>query len=209
MMAQQKIKSIADSAFKEYGRVIEGYDCHEIIEKMKTLEIPADVTYVASEPILEQLAITKQIKDHIYGQMPVQAGYCNGHNQSLNAIEYHRDSEINIAATDLILMLGKQQDINSDYTYDTSKIELFLIPAKTIIEVYATTLHYAPCQVNEEGFGCVVILPKGTNQDLAPMGAKTMEDQLLFARNKWLIGHPEGNLPNHAFIGLIGENISI
>lgn len=30
-------------------------------------------------------------------------------------------------------------DINDDFTYDTSSVEGFLVPAGTVIEVYATT----------------------------------------------------------------------
>ena len=72
-------------------------------------------------------------------------------------LEYHRNSEINVAATDLVLLIGEQKDIEDDFTYDTSKIEAFLVPAGTAIEVYATTLHYAPCNVKESGFQCVVV----------------------------------------------------
>ena len=166
------------------------------------------MVYTPSDEGLEACKHAEAAAQSLYGGMPIQLGYCNGHNKKLNAVEYHRDSEINIAATDLVLILGKQQDIEEDFTYDTAKMEAFLVPAGTVIEVYATTLHYAPCHVDESGFQCVVILPKGTNTDIeAP---KTIaEDRLLFARNKWLIGHEEGGLPEGAFIGLKGENLSI
>ena len=101
-----------------------------------------------------------------------------------------------------------QQDIEEDFTYDTGKIEAFLVPAGTMIEVYATTLHYAPCSVGGQGFRCVVVLPKDTNLDLEvkPSGAK--EDKLLVARNKWLIGHEEAKIDG-AFNGLKGENVCV
>ena len=35
------------------------------------------------------------------------------------------------------------------------------------------------------------------------------EDALLAAKNKWLIGHPEGGLPDGSYIGLTGENLEI
>ncbi len=145
----------------------------------------------------------------MYGELPIQIGYCNGHNTKLNAVEYHRNSEINIAVTDLVLIIGKQQDIGADYTYDTSLMEAFLVPAGTVIEVYGTTLHYAPCHVEDGGFRCVVVLPRGTNTDMEPLEIKNKEDELLFARNKWLIGHEEGGLPANAFIGLKGENLHV
>ena len=44
--------------------------------------------------------------------MPIQIGYCNGNNNKLNGLEYHRDSEINIAVTDMVLMIGMEQDLS-------------------------------------------------------------------------------------------------
>lgn len=204
------IKSVTDPAFQTYGKVVTGYDAGELLEKMKETPLPEDVVYVPSVAELEELAVSREMEKKLYGQLPIQVGYCNGHNKKLNAVEYHRSSEINIAVTDLILILGRQQDITSDYTYDSGKMEAFLVPAGTVIEVYATTLHYAPCHAEEGGFRCVVILPKDTNTDLEPAGeAVNEEDRLLFAKNKWLIGHKEGGLPEHAYIGISGENLSI
>lgn len=204
------IKSVTDPAFQTYGKVVTGYDAGELLEKMKETPLPEDVVYVPSVAELEELAVSKEMEKKLYGQLPIQVGYCNGHNKKLNAVEYHRSSEINIAVTDLILILGRQQDITSDYTYDSGKMEAFLVPAGTVIEVYATTLHYAPCHAEEGGFRCVVILPKDTNTDLEPAGeAVNEEDRLLFAKNKWLIGHEEGGLSEHAYIGISGENLSI
>ena len=135
-------------------------------------------------------------------------GFCNGFNTYLNAVEYHRSSEINVAVTDMILLVGRQQDITEDYTYDTDQIEAFLVPAGTAVEMYATTLHYAPCMTSENGFRCVVILPKGTNTDVEiPADAKG-EARLLTARNKWLIAHEDAKIEG-AFCGLKGENVSV
>ncbi|WP_234124939.1 DUF4867 family protein [Clostridium hydrogenum] len=204
------IKSVNDKEFKKYGRVLKNYDCKEILEKMKSTPLPGDVIYEPSIKELEELKIYKELQDREYGGLPIQIGYCNGNNYLLNAVEYHRSSEINIAVTDLVLLLGAQQDIEDDYSYDTSKIEAFKVPAGTIIEVYATTLHYAPCNVNEDGFRCVVVLPKDTNLSLENKPEKVGEDALLFAKNKWLIGHKETDLGEQgAFIGLVGKNISI
>ena len=107
----------------------------------------------------------------------------------------------------MILLLGKQQDIESDYTYDTAKVEAFFVPTGTMIEVYATTLHYAPCGVDGAGFRCVVVLPKGTNYDVTPF-SQTGEDRLLAATNKWLIAHEDAHIAG-AFVGLKGENVKI
>ena len=203
------VKKVTDPAFKAYGRVITGYDFSGLLKAMEQTPLPEDVIYIPSLPEMEALPAAKELGNGIYGQMPIQIGCCNGHNKKLNAVEYHRDSEVDIAVDDLILILGKQQDIEEDHTYDTSRMEAFLVPAGTAVEVYATTLHYAPCHVKDEGFRCVIVLPKDTNLDMEPVEVKDPEDRLLFARNKWLIGHAEGGLPEGAFIGLKGENLSV
>ena len=206
-----ELKSVFDESFAPYGRVVYGLDTAALRTALReTTGKPMDaVVYVPSCEALEALPIFDTLRDSVYGGMPIQIGYCNGHNTKLNAVEYHRNSEINIAVTDLVLIIGKQQDIGADYTYDTSLMEAFLVPAGTVIEVYGTTLHYAPCHVEDGGFRCVVVLPKGTNTDMEPLEIKNKEDELLFARNKWLIGHEEGGLPGNAFIGLKGENLHV
>ena len=203
-----KIQKVTDPPFRKYGQVLEGYDFTGLIKEMKHTPVPEDVIYVPSVEELEALDIMKDLQNKGYGGLPVQIGYCNGHNKKLNAVEYHRNSEINVAVTDLVLLIGHQQDIELDHTYDTSKIEAFLVPAGTGIEVYATTLHYAPCHVNEGGFQCVVVLPKGTNTDLTFQTEKTGEDSLMTAKNKWLIAHEDAKIAG-AFNGLKGENITI
>ena len=203
-----KIQKVTDPAFRKYGQVLEGYDFTGLIKEMKHTPVPEDVIYVPSVEELEALDIMKDLQNKGYGGLPIQIGYCNGHNKKLNAVEYHRNSEINVAVTDLVLLIGHQQDIEPDHTYDTSKIEAFLVPAGTGIEGYATTLHYAPCHVNEGGFQCVVVLPKGTNTDLTFQTEKTGEDSLMTAKNKWLIAHEDAKIAG-AFNGLKGENITI
>lgn len=203
-----KIQKVTDPAFGRYGQVLEGYDFTGLIKEMNHTPVPEDVIYVPSVEELEALDVMKDLQNKGYGGLPVQIGYCNGHNKKLNAVEYHRNSEINVAVTDLVLLIGHQQDIEPDHTYDTSKIEAFLVPAGTGIEVYATTLHYAPCHVNEGGFQCVVVLPKGTNTDLTFQTEKTGEDSLMTAKNKWLIAHEDAKIAG-AFNGLKGENITI
>ncbi|GEQ16246.1 MULTISPECIES: DUF4867 family protein [Clostridium] len=205
-----EIKKVNDLEFKKYGQVLKNYNCEEIIEKMQKIPLPLDVIYEPSVKDLEESEIFKELMEREFGGLPIQIGYCNGNNNMLNAVEYHRSSEINIAVTDLILLLGWQPDINEDHTYDTSKIEAFLVPAGTIIEVFATTLHYAPCNADNNGFRCVVVLPKDTNMPLEYNVKKNGEDALLFAKNKWLIGHKDTDLGKQgAFIGLYGDNISL
>lgn len=202
------ILQVTDDAFRKYGKVITGIDFSDILEAMKQTPLPQDVAYVPGLEVLEACESAKALSESVYGGMPIQIGYCNGNNYLLNAVEYHRDSEINIAVTDAILILGQEQDIQADGTYETSRMEAFLIPAGTAVEVYATTLHYAPCNVAEDGFKVVVVLPKGTNTEIEKTASENPEDERLFARNKWLIAHPDAKIEG-AFNGLIGENLSI
>jgi hypothetical protein len=79
------------------------------------------------------------------------------------------------------------------------------------VELYATTLHYAPCSVDGKEFRCGVVLPRHTNEELAGDSSKAQgEERLLFAENKWLIAHEESGLEEDgAWIGLKGKNLSI
>lgn len=202
-----EIKKVNSKDFNVYGKIINLKNSNELIEAMENTPLPEDVIYVPSDKVLEELDTYKQMSKSVYGDMPVQIGYCNGHNQKLNALEYHRSSEIDIAITDLILLIGRQQDIQKDYTYDTSNVEAFFVPKGTGVELYATTLHYAPCGIDGSGFKCVVVLPKGTNYEVTPISNEG-EDKLLMATNKWLIAHKDAHIAG-AFEGLKGENIKV
>lgn len=203
-----EIQKVTDASFGKYGKVLEGYSISRILKEMEHTPLPEDVIYVPSVEEMEALPEAEAFKNRAYGGLPIQIGYCNGDNHKLNALEYHRSSEINIAVTDLILLIGAQQDIKEDYTYDTSLVEAFLVPAGTVIEVYATTLHYAPCTAVKGGFRCVVILPKDTNTELTFDAGKEGEDRLITAKNKWLIAHEDVGIEG-AFCGLKGENITL
>ena len=203
-----KIQKVTDAAFRKYGKVVQNVDFSGLVEALKSTPLPDDVVYEPSIPELEALPVYAELQKKGYGELPIQIGYCNGDNHKLNALEYHRSSEIDIAATDLILLLGCQQDIEADDTYDTSKVEAFFVPAGTAVELYATTLHYAPCSAQEGGFRCVIVLPKGTNEDLTFEPAKEGENRLLTAVNKWLIAHEEAGIEG-AFCGLQGANTEV
>ena len=121
-------------------------------------------------------------------------------------MEWHTGSEINIAVTPTILLLGKIEDI-IDGKYDSKNVEAFYLEQGEAVEVYATTLHYTPCKAEESGFKTIVILPKGTNLPLD----KPSDMPFLRAKNKWLIGHidNEGLKNSGATLGIYGENITV
>ncbi len=206
-----KIYSVHDPEFIPYGKVLEGYDTSCLLNAMNTIPLPeAGVAYEPSIPALEATCMYGQFQNNAYGGMPVQLGMCWGRNTRLNCLEYHRDSEINVGTGEFILLLAKQEDI-ADGILDTAKVWAFRVPAGTPVEVYATTLHYAPCHVNEtEGFRVAVILPRGTNTAAPGAQPKNEEDKWLTARNKWLLAHPDSSEAKQgAHIGLKGINIDI
>lgn len=207
-----KIQNVQDAAFSKYGKVLQGYDVSELLETLNEVsEKPEGGTvYVPGDAALESLAIYEELTNRMYGGMPIQIGYCNGQNTKLNCLEYHRDSEVDIAADDVVLLVGMEQDI-VDGTYDTAQVEAFLCPKGTAVELYATTLHYAPCEaVKGQGFRVVIVLPKGTNTDKPVYEPACEEDTWMTARNKWLLAHAESNeAAGGAHVGLIGRNIDI
>lgn len=207
-----EIKSVKDKEFRGYGRIIEGYDIQGLIDNLnEKTTAPADaVVYFPSVEILEDTPAMKDFTDNLYGGMPIQIGYCNGTNTKLNCLEYHRDSEIDVAATDCILLLARQQDC-MDGALDSRLVEAFLCPAGTAVELYATTLHYAPCSAKKgEQFKVGIVLPKGTNTAKPDIAVKNEEDKRLFACNKWLIAHKEASeAADGAVIGISGDNIDI
>ncbi len=206
-----KIQSIFDKSFAEYGQVLAGYDTQSLVKALQSATpIPEGVDYVPSEPALEVLPVLGDLRNNAYGGMPIQLGWCNGYNTKLNCLEYHRDSELNLGATDFILLLGLQKNI-VDGVLDTSTVEAFLCPAGTLIEVYATALHYAPCSARKGAhFQVMVALPLGTNFAKPAIEAKNAEDARLWARNKWLLAHPEsGEHGAGCPVGLSGDNIDI
>jgi len=207
-----KIYPVTDPAFAPYGRIVEGYPTEALLAALRTTPLPEGTVYTPKADELHAAPHAEEIGEALYGGMPFQLGYCNGHNTMLNCLEYHRDSEFNMGTEDFILLIALQSEM-VDGKLDTSKVKAFRVPAGVLVEVYATTLHFAPCHADPaKGFQVLVALPLGTNTDYRPDPAKAANpiDGQLWARNKWLIAHPEAPAAQKgAFIGLMGANIDI
>ena len=206
------IFSVFDAEFKPYGKVITGMEetVAEILKALESTPLPEGVGYVPTDPDLQELPAATEVSENLFGGMPAQLGWCNGHNTKLNCLEYHRDSEFNLGTEDFILLLAHQDEI-ADGVLDTAKVKAFRAPAGTLVECYATTLHYAPCHCDaSKGFRVLVALPWLTNTDKPDIQELSPEDKLLWARNKWLLAHPESSeAAQGAYVGLVGENIDI
>ena len=206
------IYSVFDPEFKPYGQIVTGLDqtVRELLTGLAATPQGPAVEYVPTDPALQELPAAVELSEHCFGGMPVQLGWCNGHNTRLNCLEYHRDSEFNLGTEDFILLLARQEEI-VDGVLDTARVKAFRVPAGVLVEVYATTLHYAPCHCDAaKGFRVLVALPWGTNTGRPAMENKTAEDPYLTARNKWLLAHPDSDeARGGAKVGLTGKNIDI
>lgn len=201
-----RLYSVKDKEFARYGCLVK-LDLSEMAELAKRLPLPAEGSkYEASIGAFEILPVRETVKEELFGELEIQVGNCWGHNSYLNALEWHKNSEINVAATDLVLILAKLDDIE-DGKLDSAKAVAFLVEEGEAVEIYADTLHYCPCQVSPTGFNCVVILPKGTNRPLT----NKPEDPLIFRKNKWIFCHEDNKelIAKGVVPAIYGENYRI
>ena len=202
-----KIELISNESFRPYGEIVEGYDLSELISYMenKTVINPG-CTYCPTVKEMEETDIAKEIVKIYCGGMPAQFGYTNGTTEYLDALEYHKASEMVIAVTDLIVLVALRSEI-IDKNLDSKCVRAFYVPSGTAFEMYATTLHYCPCNADNDHFRSVVILPEGTNTDLT----EKCDDKLITANNKWLICHDKCTslLDKGVVGGVHGENFKV
>ncbi len=200
------IYTVHDKEFVPYGQVIDNLDTAQIVDAGKKLIEAGATGYTASVPEFECLEIHSIIRDRLFGQMPTETGMVCGTNNKLNALEWHKNSEVNIAVDDIVLLLG-QLDEMEEGTFHSDKVKAFYLKKGEAVEVYATSLHFCPCTVKKSGMGCIVGLPLGTNTALDSPAT----DRFLWVKNKWLICHHE----NKALIdkgvegNIFGENITL
>lgn len=219
------VRDLADPALAAYGRLIGSEPFASLVELADRLTgiDQGGNRYVASLPELEADPAARRLELY-FGFAEMELGYCNGPNSRLNGLEYHKSAEIDIAVTDLVLLLGRKADIGKDGTYDSKKVDCFYLPRGTVLELAPEVLHFSPCKVEAGGFKSLIALPRGTNGALsaeelsaaraaAPAGsaAGDIEPRLLFMRNKWLLAHPDRAIlvERGAWPGIRGENIEV
>lgn len=201
-----KIYSIQDKEFAKYGRVIDAPYFDELKKASETIPVPeAGSMYRASEPAFDTPKINAYYKQ-VFGEMDVQVGYCWGRNNILNALEWHKNSEISVALTDLIMLLGDMSEMK-DGKFESKKLKAFLFKEGESAELFATTLHFCPGMAKDKVFKNVVVLPKGTNLPLE----NESDDKFLHAKNKWIIVHPDFKrlVEMGRVVGIVGKNIKI
>ena len=205
-----KLYSVLDPEFRRYGRVLNA-ETEELAAAMTATEIPEEGNcYKASVPALEAVPLMKSLRRTAFGEMEIQAGYCNGRGYKLNAMEYHKCSEINFSTTGLVLLLALPEQLD-DGRLDSGDVVGFYLPAGVLVEIFPLVMHFAPCRISEDGFNCLVVLQKGTNEVLDKVDTSAPgEEKLLWMRNKWMTCHPDSPQKGKgAFVGIFGENIAL
>lgn len=206
-----KILPVTDPSFRNYGQILTGYDLGPMLDMLESVTpLPEGTVYQPEQAELMALPAAGELSKRAYGGMPIQIGWCNGHNTKLNCLEYHRDSELDVGTRDFILLVAKREEMENG-RLDTGKVRAYFCPAGTMVELYATTLHYAPCSARKgEGFKVAIVLPKGTNGSRPDIRPGNAEDEILWASNKWLLAHAgSGEAAQGAPVRLDGENIDI
>ena len=206
-----KLYSVTDPEFARYGRVLDVPNGEELVKKVARTPLPeSGNTYTGSVRRLEKTDTTKYLKTLVFGEMDMQAGFCNGFGHTMNAMEYHKCSEVNVSPTGLVLLLALPEQL-SDGTLNSADVVGFYLPKNVYVEVYAFVLHFAPCRVTKKGFKCLIGLEKHTNEPLPSVDtAAPGQQKLLWARNKWLTCHPDSpQAEKGAFAGISGENLSL
>lgn len=202
--------SVNDPEFRPFGRVL-SFPADGLITacERNAPMLESGSKYVQDMPGVEEKDFAA-VQHSLLGESPCQIGCCWGYSNRLNCLEYHRSSEVNVAVSDLVLLLARQQDLDG-FELDTRKVTAFFVPKGTVIEVYATTLHFCPCQVSDGGFRCIVILPKGVNYPLTQPRPEGGDGRLLWAQGKWLIAHEENEsvVSRGGYPGLHGVNYQI
>ena len=201
--------SVLDPEFARYGRVLEVPGGAELIRALAETALPeTGNAYQASCESLEKTESIKAFATQVFGGMEVQAGYCNGFGHTLNAMEYHKCSEINATPSGLVLLLALPEAL-TDGILKSEDVAGFYLPENVFVEIYPRVLHFAPCSISKNGFRCLVVLEKHTNEPLPSVNtAAPGEEKLLWMRNKWLICHPDSpQAKKGAFQGIIGENL--
>ena len=205
---QIPIYSVRDKEFKRFGVVCEGFDSSGLVEAaLKGVEVPKTGSgYLPVLDCLDKHPDAAKVRSLLAGQTDAQLGICWGYNQFLNALEYHNASEIIIAATPAVLLLADRCDIENG-RLNTDKVKAFLLEKGCTAEIFATALHYCPCEA-EGSFNCIIVLPRGTN---FPLEAGEKPAPWLTAKNKWLLAHEDNKelLAQGVHPGLYGTNWQI
>lgn len=179
-------------------------DTSELVAYSTGVTVGEENTYIPSDAAVETLTVVKNIAREVFAEAKIQAGWCCGGGTTMNGMEWHKSSEVVIACTEMLLLIGDFFDIEND-VYDSSKALALYLQKGEAVELFPMTLHLAPLKVSEL-FKAAIILPEGTNMSL-----KNGINGSLRAVNKWLLVHKDNRkgILSGGRIGISGKNIKI
>ena len=211
----KNIISVFDDSFKKFGAVHEGYKTDSLLDYLKRNNIVTDdLAYTADVPEMrkELAGQLSPIMSSVYAGMAAQSGLCCGRNNMLNGLEYHQGSEVYVLGSDVVMMLGLEEDIKwPEGIYDSSLIKSFYAQKGSVIELRGGCLHYVPVNVyRNDGLSVIVSLLYNTNSPIDFELGSHERDKLLIAKNSWFLAHPDFEPAKNAgwHLGIRGENLS-
>lgn len=201
------VYTVHDKEFAQYGYLVDAGDISALVEAAeKYAPLPVDsFVYEASVPCLEKLPESRKLAELCWGCADIQVGLGRGNANSLDALEWHSCGETSVAISDMVFLVADRREI-VDGWLDSSCVKAFYLAKGEIINLYATTLHYCPAEVDSNGLSCVVMLPRGTNGELSC----PVDDPMLRACNKWIFVHKDCvELQRQGMVaGIDGENLT-
>lgn len=195
------IESVFDKTFNPFGQILNLNCSSKLLSK---LEKDTDIPEVGNiyKPFIrewEDEEIVNELSQ--YYDKKIEIGYCNGQNTKLNALEWHDCPEINIYSRDVVLFLSTLDNLDNSFSLNSKSVKTFFVPKNTAILLYNTTLHFAPCKVDKDGFKAIIILEDQTNTEIEDnstlFNTGNPFNSLIFKKNKYIICHQDAtNLTN-------------
>jgi hypothetical protein len=180
-------------------------DAKEFLTAAESIHPAEANAYIPRDELLSASPAALTVARRVFGELPMQAGWNYGGNTRMNGMEWHKTSEVIVACSDVVLLLGSHADITND-TYDSTRTFGLYLQKGEAVELYPFTLHLAPLPVSGGRFIAAILLPDGTNLPLSGGIKGTLR-----AVNKWLLVHPENKrgIELGGKAGILGENITI
>ena len=203
-----RIEPVTHADFSAYGTPVEHKSVPGLVRWLQVhTPVKEGVKYVASDEGAEALPAHAALQRACFGGLLMQTGWCNGTNTVLNALEWHNSGEVDVAASPAVLLLATLPECENGRLH-TSRVRGFYMEAGQAVLLYATTLHFAPCAVQDSGFRMGILLPRGTN---LPLAQRAPGDGALWMQNKWLMAHEQAAhlVRQGAFVGLDGPFLEV
>ncbi len=204
-----QILSVHDAAFAPYGRILQGYPLKGLMEVVSALPVGDKICYQAREERLHLAPDAEKCGDMFLGGMPFQLGYCTGKSTRLDAMAFHRSSELLCGAQDFILLLALAGELENGFL-STDRVRSFRVPRGDAVELYGGVLHALACPTPCDSLRVLILQPYATNSAYRTTDEANNVDRTLWARNTWLLAHRESAAAAQgAFVALQGENIDL